>query len=64
MTSEANGQAGIIRTERWLTIAGTRITLYDVMDLTVPQGYLPSQVKRLFGQCSKNRKLGHKLYEH
>jgi|GEM_PF-1588097 len=33
MTSEANGQAGIIRTERGLTIAGIRITLYDVMDL-------------------------------
>ncbi len=33
MTSEANGQAGIIRTERGLIIAGTRITLYDVMDL-------------------------------
>ena len=27
MTSEANGQAGIIRTERGLTIAGIRITL-------------------------------------
>jgi hypothetical protein len=25
MTSETNGQAGIIRTERGLTIAGTRI---------------------------------------
>jgi len=32
MTSELNGQAAIIRTERGLTIAGTRITLYDVMD--------------------------------
>ncbi|NMG11690.1 DUF433 domain-containing protein [Brasilonema sp. UFV-L1] len=27
-----NEQAAIIRTERGLTIAGTRITLYDVMD--------------------------------
>jgi len=33
MTSETNGKAGIIRTERGLAIAGTRITLYDVMDL-------------------------------
>jgi hypothetical protein len=33
MTSEANGQAGIIRAERGLTITGTRITLYDVMNL-------------------------------
>lgn len=32
MTSALNGQASIIRTERGLTIAGTRITLYDVMD--------------------------------
>lgn len=28
----SNGQAAIIRTERGLAIAGTRITLYDVMD--------------------------------
>ena len=28
----SNGQSNIIRTERGLTIAGTRITLYDVMD--------------------------------
>jgi uncharacterized protein (DUF433 family) len=27
-----NEQAAIVRTERGLTIAGTRITLYDVMD--------------------------------
>ncbi len=32
MTPASNGQPGIIRTERGLTIAGTRITLYDVMD--------------------------------
>lgn len=32
MTSAANKQSLIIRTERGLTIAGTRITLYDVMD--------------------------------
>ena len=34
---EANGQAGIIRTERGLTIEGTRITLYDVMDYVTAQ---------------------------
>jgi uncharacterized protein (DUF433 family) len=28
----SDGQAAIIRTERGLTISGTRITLYDVMD--------------------------------
>jgi uncharacterized protein (DUF433 family) len=32
MISVSNGQLPIIRTERGLTIAGTRITLYDVMD--------------------------------
>jgi uncharacterized protein (DUF433 family) len=32
MLPTSNGQAAIIRTERGLTIAGTRITLYDVMD--------------------------------
>jgi uncharacterized protein (DUF433 family) len=32
MSSTSNGQSPIIRTERGLTIAGTRITLYDVMD--------------------------------
>lgn len=30
----SNGKASIIRTERGLTIAGTRITLYDVIDYT------------------------------
>ena len=47
MTSEANGQAGIIRTERGLTIAGTRITLYDVMDYVVGQ-YPPKFIQGLF----------------
>ncbi len=32
MTPTLNGQTAIIRTERGLVIAGTRITLYDVMD--------------------------------
>lgn len=32
MSPASNGQSAIIRTERGLTIAGTRITLYDVMD--------------------------------
>jgi uncharacterized protein (DUF433 family) len=32
MTSVSNEPSAIIRTERGLTIAGTRITLYDVMD--------------------------------
>ncbi|NJK51911.1 MAG: DUF433 domain-containing protein [Leptolyngbyaceae cyanobacterium SU_3_3] len=32
MTLVSNEQAAIVRTERGLTIAGTRITIYDVMD--------------------------------
>ena len=32
MNQSSNGKTAIIRTERGLTIAGTRITLYDVMD--------------------------------
>jgi uncharacterized protein (DUF433 family) len=32
MTVMSNGESNIVRTERGLTIAGTRITLYDVMD--------------------------------
>ena len=37
MTSAANSQASIIRTDRGLTISGTRITLYDVMDYVTEQ---------------------------
>jgi uncharacterized protein (DUF433 family) len=37
MTPVSNGQASIIRTDRGLTIAGTRITLYDVMDYVTQQ---------------------------
>lgn len=37
MTAHSNGKASIIRTERGLTIAGTRITLYDVMDYVIEQ---------------------------
>jgi uncharacterized protein (DUF433 family) len=33
----SNRQAAIVRTERGLTIAGTRITLYDVMDYVTAQ---------------------------
>jgi uncharacterized protein (DUF433 family) len=32
MATHTNGQPAIIRTERGLTIEGTRITLYDIMD--------------------------------
>ena len=44
MTSEQNQQASIIRTERGLTIAGTRITIYDVMD-HLKAGWIPKLIK-------------------
>jgi len=47
MTLESNGQTAIIRTERGLTIAGTRITLYDVMDYLTAQ-YPAKFIRSLF----------------
>jgi uncharacterized protein (DUF433 family) len=47
MTSVSSCQASIIRTERGLTIAQTRITLYDVMDYLVAQ-YPPKFIQGLF----------------
>lgn len=38
MASQSNKQAAIIHTERGLTIAGTRITLYDVIDYLESDG--------------------------
>jgi uncharacterized protein (DUF433 family) len=47
MTSHSNEQAAVIRTERGLMIAGTRITLYDVMDYVTAQ-YPPKFIQGLF----------------
>jgi uncharacterized protein (DUF433 family) len=44
MNSAPNTQTTIIRTERGLTIAGTRITLYDVMDY-VTASYPPKLIR-------------------
>ncbi|WP_334311644.1 hypothetical protein [Kamptonema animale] len=41
MTTVSNEKAAIIRTERGLTIAGTRITLYQLMDY-IHAGYPPT----------------------
>ncbi|NMG10271.1 DUF433 domain-containing protein [Brasilonema sp. UFV-L1] len=46
MTSVSNGQSMIIQTERGLTIAGTRITLYDVMDYVSAQ-YPPKFIRAM-----------------
>jgi uncharacterized protein (DUF433 family) len=43
MPLASSGQATIIRTERGLTIAGTRITIYDVMDHLVA-GWTPKLI--------------------
>lgn len=47
MIPTSNQQTSIIRTERGLTIAGTRITLYDVMDYVTAQ-YPPKFIQGLF----------------
>ena len=44
MILASNGQSTIVRTEQGLTISGTRITLYDVMDY-LTAGY-PSKLIR------------------
>jgi len=46
MTPASNGKTDIIRTERGLTIAGTRITLYDVMDY-VTEHYPPKFIRAM-----------------
>ena len=47
MASVSHHQPAIIRTERGLTVAGTRITLYDVMDYVTAQ-YPPKFIRALF----------------
>ncbi|MEZ2319591.1 MAG: DUF433 domain-containing protein [Microcoleus sp.] len=47
MTSVSTGQSAIIRTERGLTIAGTRITLYQLMDY-ICAGYPPKLIHNQF----------------
>jgi uncharacterized protein (DUF433 family) len=47
MTPISKEQISIIRTERGLTIAGTRITLYDIMDYLQAQ-YPPKFIRDVF----------------
>ncbi|GBO53127.1 hypothetical protein APA_1035 [Pseudanabaena sp. lw0831] len=47
MISQPNVKVAIIRTERGLTISGTRITLYDVMDYVKAQ-YPAKFIQSLF----------------
>lgn len=46
MTPASKSKATIIRTEAGLTIAGTRITLYDVMDYLTAQ-YPPEYIRNM-----------------
>ena len=46
MSSISNEKAAIIRTERGLTIAGSRITLYDIMDYVTEQ-YPPKFIRAM-----------------
>jgi hypothetical protein len=46
MTSISNEQSDIVRTERGLTISGTRITLYDLMDYVIEQ-YPPKFIRAM-----------------
>jgi len=48
MATTSNGKAAIIRTEHGLTIAGTRITLYDIMDYVTAQ-YPPKLIREKLG---------------
>ena len=44
MTAISQGHAKIVRTERGLTLAGTRITLYDIMDY-LEAGWSPTLIR-------------------
>ncbi|MBP0021802.1 MAG: DUF433 domain-containing protein [Cyanobacteria bacterium SBLK] len=47
MTAQSQLKTGIVRTERGLAIAGTRITLYDIMDYVTGK-YPPTFIQALF----------------
>lgn len=48
MSEDGDRQPVVVRTERGLTIAGDRITLYDIMDY-VTLGWPPEQIRDWFG---------------
>ncbi|WP_333039464.1 DUF433 domain-containing protein [Microcoleus sp. Pol17_C1] len=47
MTNISNEKIAIIRTERGRKLAGTRITIYDIMDYVTAQ-YPPKFIRGLF----------------
>ena len=50
-----NGQAAIIQTERGLTISGTRITIYDVMDY-LTEHYPPKFIRAMLDLSDEQMK--------
>ena len=52
MTESTNAQATIVRTSRGLSIAGTRITLYQVMDY-VKAGWPPEHIQHWLNLSEK-----------
>jgi uncharacterized protein (DUF433 family) len=54
MTLASDGQVAIIRTERGLTIAGTRITLYQLMDY-IHAGHPPQVIRQDFPQITDDQ---------
>jgi uncharacterized protein (DUF433 family) len=56
MTSISNGQSAIVRTERGLAIAGTRITLYQLMDY-IDAGYPGSFIRHQFNLTDEQFKV-------
>lgn len=55
MSPISTDESAIIRTERGLTIAGTRITLYQLMDY-IHQGYSPDLIRNYFYITDKQLK--------
>jgi uncharacterized protein (DUF433 family) len=58
MDATSSGKSAIVRTERGLAIAGTRITLYDVMDYLKAQ-YPPSLIREKL--CLDNEQINSAL---
>lgn len=59
MTLASKGKAHIIRTDRGLAIAGTRITLYDVMDYEIAQSSLTKTRSPNHQKVKRDRSITH-----
>ncbi len=52
MTSERNYQSAVARTERGLSVSGTRITLYQIMDY-LKAGWTPNLIRQWLDMTEK-----------